>query len=81
MESRFITLLTPFLKFAGDREITEDSDLREWGLDSMQAIELLFAIEDCYGIALPDDELNDDTFATAGSLWRVVAAQVQEAAA
>ncbi|RKT82200.1 acyl carrier protein [Saccharopolyspora antimicrobica] len=81
MDARFTELLVPFLKFAGGREITEDTGLRELGLDSMQAIELLFAIEDAYGIALPDDELNDESFATAGSLWRVVSAQIPEAVA
>lgn len=75
MDSRFIDLLTPFLKFAADQEITADSKLRDLGLDSMQSIELLFAIEDAYGIALPDDELNDTTFATAGNLWNAISAQ------
>jgi acyl carrier protein len=38
----------------------------------MQAVELLFGIEDAFGVSLPDEELNDTTFATAGSLWSVV---------
>ncbi|MFG3116250.1 acyl carrier protein [Streptomyces sp. NPDC048197] len=44
----------------------------------MQAIELLFAVEDTFGISLPDEELNDTTFATAGSLWNVIAAQLPQ---
>ena len=78
MDPRFTALLTPFLKFAGDAAITAESNLRDLGLDSMQSIELLFAIEDTYGIALPDEELNDTTFATAGSLWQAIAAQQPE---
>ncbi|GGS27757.1 hypothetical protein GCM10010269_77950 [Streptomyces humidus] len=74
MDARFTELLTPFLKFLGEQEITPDTSLRELGLDSMQAIELLFAIEDAFGVTLPDDDMNDDTFATAGSLWTVVRA-------
>ncbi|MEU4129903.1 acyl carrier protein [Streptomyces wuyuanensis] len=74
MDTRFTELLTPFLKFLGEREITPDASLRELGLDSMQAIELLFAIEDTFGVTLPDDDMNDDTFATAGSLWTVLCA-------
>ena len=74
MDSRFVALLVPFLKFLGDREITRDSALRELGLDSMQAIELLLAIEDEFGVSLPDEDLNDTTFATAGNLWDVIAA-------
>ncbi len=74
MDARFTEVLTPFLKFLGDQEITPDAKLRELGLDSMQAIELLFAIEDTFGVTLSDDDMNDDTFATAGSLWTVVRA-------
>ncbi|MEW1762003.1 acyl carrier protein [Streptomyces cyaneofuscatus] len=74
MDTRFTELLTPFLKFLGDREIAPDAPLRELGLDSMQAIELLFAIEDAFGVTLPDDDLNDETFATARNLWAVVSA-------
>ncbi|MGK5543253.1 acyl carrier protein [Streptomyces sp. URMC 127] len=74
MDARFTELLTPFLKFLGEQEITPDASLRELGLDSMQAIELLFAIEDTFGVTLADDDMNDATFATAGSLWTVISA-------
>ncbi|MEU8569432.1 acyl carrier protein [Streptomyces pathocidini] len=82
MDQRFTELLRPFLKFtpggaAGEPvAITPETDLRALGIDSMQAIELLFAIEDAFAISLPDEELNDTTFATAGSLWNAVAAQL-----
>ncbi|MGW1175137.1 phosphopantetheine-binding protein [Kitasatospora sp. NPDC002543] len=72
MDPRLPELLRPFLKFAGDREITAESPLREFGLDSMQAIELLFAIEDTFDVSLPDEDMNDATFETAGSLWTAV---------
>ncbi|MFJ9413728.1 acyl carrier protein [Streptomyces sp. NPDC101227] len=82
MDPRFTTLLRPFLKHSGPEEIdlTPDTDLRTLGVDSMQAIELLFAIEDTFGISLPDDELNDATFATAGNLWQAIAAQLPDQA-
>lgn len=72
MDPGFATLLRPFLKYAGDQEIAAGSRLRDLGLDSMQAIELLFAIEDGYGVTLPDDKLVDATFETAGRLWAEV---------
>lgn len=72
MDETFTAMLRPFLKFAGDQEIRRDSRLRDLGLDSMQAIELLFAIEDTFDVCLPDDRLNDATFETAGALWQVV---------
>jgi acyl carrier protein len=72
MDPRFTDLLAPFLKFLGDQEITAETALREQGLDSMQAIELLFAIEDTFAVVLPDEHMNDTTFATAGNLWTVI---------
>ena len=73
MHPRFTEMLKPFLPFLGEGEaITPDLPLRELGLDSMQAIELMFAVEDSFGVVLPDEALIESTFATAGNLWRVV---------
>ena len=72
MDPRFVTLLAANLPLAGDRLLAEDTRLRDLGLDSMQAVEILFGIEDTFGVSLPDEELNDVTFATAGSLWSAV---------
>ncbi|WP_053736531.1 acyl carrier protein [Nocardia sp. NRRL S-836] len=72
MDAEFPAVLRPFLKYAGARTITPESSLRDLGLDSMRAIELLFAIEDNYRVSLPDELLTDATFATAGSLWAAV---------
>jgi acyl carrier protein len=74
VDARFTELLRPYLPVLGDRPLTEDTSLRELGLDSMHAIDLLFAIEDELDVSLPDEDLNDKTFATAGSLWRAVSA-------
>ena len=82
MDKRFTDVLRPFLPLLGDTEPTEQSNLRDLGLDSMQAVNLLFAIEDELGVSLPDEDLNEATFATAGSLWHAVsAASGDEAAA
>jgi acyl carrier protein len=72
VDDQFVTLLRPFLKYAGDQEITPDSRLRDLGLDSMRAIELLFALEDAYDVVVPDEKLVEDTFETAGSLWTMI---------
>lgn len=72
METRFVDLLRPYLKYADGQPITEGSSLRDLGLDSMREIEVLFAIEDAYGVAIPDERLTDDTFETTGSLWSVI---------
>lgn len=80
MDETFVNLLRPFLSFADGQEVVEESRLRDLGLDSMQSIQVLFAIEDEYGVSLPDELLTDATFETAGSLWRAVAAQQELAA-
>jgi acyl carrier protein len=72
MDAAFPDLLKPFLKYAGTQPIRPESSLHELGLDSMRAIELLFTIEDTYGVSLPDELLTDSTFATAGSLWNTI---------
>ncbi|MEV1026116.1 acyl carrier protein [Streptomyces sp. NPDC050264] len=77
MDPRFTDALVPFLKFLDGQEIAPEASLRSYGLDSMQAIELLFALEDAFEVTLPDDAMNDATFATAGSLWEAVSAAVE----
>lgn len=76
MESGFIDLLYQQLKVDPATEITTDTNLRDLGMDSMRSIELLFTIEDTYGITLPDNELTDTTFGTPGRLWQAVSAQL-----
>ena len=65
-------MLRPFLRYEGGQPITPDARLRDLGLDSMQEIELLFAIEDTYGVVLPDEMLTDTTFSTVGRLWAAI---------
>ncbi|ONI91080.1 phosphopantetheine-binding protein [Saccharothrix sp. ALI-22-I] len=72
MDARFTELLASLLPLLGSTPLTEETRLRDAGLDSMQAVEVLFGIEEVFGVSLPDEELNDQTFATAGSLWQVV---------
>lgn len=72
MDTEFAALLRPYLKYAGDQEITADACLRDLGLDSMRAIELLFAVEDAFEVIIPDEKLTDATFETSRSLWSVI---------
>ncbi|GHF48545.1 acyl carrier protein [Amycolatopsis bartoniae] len=79
MDPVFVDLLRPFLPFLGDREITSETRLRDFGLDSMQSIELLFSLEDSFDVRLPEDVLTEETFKTAGSLWGATAAALDGA--
>ncbi|MFD5203934.1 phosphopantetheine-binding protein [Streptomyces sp. NPDC058375] len=73
MDSAFTDLLRPHLRFLSTGEpLAADASLRDLGLTSMQAIEVMFDIEDRYGVSLDDEQLNDVTFSTAEHLWRAV---------
>jgi acyl carrier protein len=74
-EEKFETLLRehlPFLPAGG--MLTEDSDLRDLGLDSLSAVDLLSSLEKSYGVRFTDDMLNMSNFTTPGRLWRTLAA-------
>ncbi|GLY37950.1 hypothetical protein Amsp01_039740 [Amycolatopsis sp. NBRC 101858] len=77
MDPRMAELLTPYLKFLNGRELGADDSLRERGLDSMQSINVLFEIEDVFGVSLPDEDITDATFATPATLWTAVDAQLK----
>jgi acyl carrier protein len=57
----------PYLK--ADAPLDPDAPLKEFGLDSMKAVDLVFDLEDELGVALPDDAMTAETFSTAGHLW------------
>jgi acyl carrier protein len=66
---------------AADQPLAADAPLKDLGLDSMQAVELVFDLEDELGVALPDEAMTAETFATARSLWSAVTAAREQAAA
>jgi acyl carrier protein len=72
MDAEFTALVRRHLKYAGAAVLTADARLRDLGLDSVRAIELLFAVEDRYQVTIPDERLTDATFETPGNLWSVV---------
>lgn len=78
--SAFQDILRPFLPFADSGELSESSELGALGLDSMSIVALLADIEDRYGLELPDEILNEATFATVGSLWQTLSALLPESA-
>ncbi len=44
-------------------------------LDSMAVVSLISALEESFGIAIDDDDIDGDTFATVGALVDFVAAR------
>ena len=73
LDPAFVRILRSHLKYLDQgEELDPDRPLRDLGLDSMQAVELLFDIENHFDRALDDDDLTEETFATARSLWAVI---------
>ncbi|MEE1927855.1 phosphopantetheine-binding protein [Streptomyces sp. TRM 70351] len=73
MDSQLDALLRPHLRYLpADRPLEDDAPLHDLGLTSMQAIDLLFDIEDVYGVSLDDDQLTDATFASPQSLRQAI---------
>jgi acyl carrier protein len=50
-----------------------DANLRELGLDSLAAIDLLLDLEQTFGVVFPDQLLTEETFRTARNIAGAVA--------
>jgi diaminopimelate decarboxylase len=73
LDPAFDQILRRHLKYLDPGDALDpDQPLRDLGLDSMQAVELLFDVEDRFDRVLDDEELTAETFATARSLWAVI---------
>ncbi|MFJ8628721.1 phosphopantetheine-binding protein [Kitasatospora sp. NPDC093550] len=80
-DERYEAVLAELLpRLAEDGPLPADRALRTAGLDSMATVELLVRLEEAYQVAIPDEELGPEAFETVGSLWAVVAAQLDAAA-
>lgn len=53
------------------KSLDDDLVLADHGLDSLQTVSLLVALEDRFAVTFPDELLAANTFHTAGSLWAV----------
>ncbi|MFE9632764.1 phosphopantetheine-binding protein [Streptomyces sp. NPDC006463] len=79
-DDRYETVLAELLpRLAEQRPLSADCGLRAAGLDSMAVVELLVQLEEAYRVAIPDEELGPEAFETVGSLWAVVARQLDPA--
>jgi acyl carrier protein len=72
-EDRLIALLRPFLRLLpADAGLPMDADLGKLGLDSLQSIELLMALEQEFGVTIPDEKITVDAFATPANVLALV---------
>ncbi len=74
-DKQFEALLRPRLPLlSSDDELTAETNLREFGLDSMAAVELLSALEADYSVQFDEEALVLDTFTTPQALWTALSA-------
>ncbi|WP_049575161.1 phosphopantetheine-binding protein [Nonomuraea sp. SBT364] len=66
---RFQSILRAHLPYAESGGLTARDELSALGLDSMGVVRLMVDIENGYALELPDELLDESTFATVGSLW------------
>jgi acyl carrier protein len=52
--------------------LESETDLAAAGLDSVQLISLIMALEAEYGVTFADEYFSSATFATAGTVWLAV---------
>lgn len=72
-DERFEESVRRFLPYLpADEELAADAPLRDFGLDSLGAVELLSVLEDAYGIRFHDEALSLETFQTPEVLWKTL---------
>lgn len=72
-DERFEITVRKFLPFLPAEEpLDGDLPLRDLGLDSLGAVELLAALESGYQTRFTDEALSLESFATAAVLWRTL---------
>ncbi|TDC92979.1 acyl carrier protein [Actinomadura sp. 7K507] len=73
-DEHFEMLVRKYLPFLpADEPLAADTELREYGLDSIGTTELLASIESAYSVRFTDDALTLETFASPGVLWAALA--------
>ncbi|MEV0805996.1 acyl carrier protein [Micromonospora sp. NPDC050200] len=70
LDERFEGMLRGYLAFLSPTDtLTEDTPLRDFGLDSMATVELISDLESAYQVRFVDDLLSLENFATPGTIW------------
>jgi acyl carrier protein len=74
IEEQAFGVVRRHLKFLNTAEpLRPDASLRDLGLNSLAAIDLMLDLEQTFAIVFPDEELTEQTFRTAGGIAAAVA--------
>lgn len=78
MFEKIVKIIKEELSLDASKEITEDTILREeLDADSLNIVEIIMALEDEFGIEIPEDELDAlDGVETVGDLEKYISAKV-----
>lgn len=72
-EEQYELLLRQYLPFLpSDESLDPNTELRDFGLDSLGIVDLLSALEQSFDIRFTDDLLRAETFRTPEVLWGTV---------
>lgn len=72
-QQRIEALLRPNLKFLPDGDpISADAKLGDLGLDSLASINVLYDLESEFGITIPDDLLDENSFTSIANLEKML---------
>lgn len=53
--------------------VEHDTDLAAYGLNSMKLVEIMFGLEDAFGITIDEDEIFEETFSSVGTIVNFLA--------
>ncbi|MFI0374025.1 acyl carrier protein [Actinomadura sp. 1N219] len=78
-DPRFEEILRARLPFLQPGEgVGEDLSLRDFGLDSIGAVELLSSLEKTYSVRFVDDALDMANFETPAVLWQTLSTMMEK---
>lgn len=55
-----------------DVQLRADSDLAMYSIDSLTVVRLMVAVEEAFGVSIPDEAITFEIFSSPGALWNVV---------
>lgn len=64
--------IRPFLEAQAAEPLSTEASLRDLGLTSIRAVEMVLELEALFGITFPDDQLNQAAFGSIARLARTI---------